>query len=67
MNAKITVTITPGKSMQVDVQGAQGSTCADLTKPLEQMGVIESQEFKPEYFESNINLNSSSTLNQQGF
>ena len=67
MSAKITVKITPGQPMQVDVENAQGSSCTELTQPLEQMGAVESQQFKPEYFESSISLNATTSLNQEGF
>lgn len=67
MNTKITAAIIPGQPMQVDVQGAQGDSCTELTKPLEQMGVVEVQEFKPGYFQSNISLDATTTINQEGF
>ncbi len=64
-SSKIIVKITPGQPMQIDVQGVTGTSCTELTKPLEEMGVVESQELKPEYFETATIVNT--TINQQGF
>jgi len=63
--AKIIVKITPGKDMQVDVIGAQGQTCKELTKPLEEMGVVESQQLKQEYFD--VQVDTTQTTNISGF
>ncbi len=49
-NAKIIVTITPGKPMQVNVVGGEGQSCTELTKPLEEMGAVEEREYKTEYY-----------------
>jgi Protein of unknown function (DUF2997) len=39
-----------GEPMAIEVIGAQGENCKALTKPLEQLGVVESFTTKPEFY-----------------
>ena len=63
--AKIIVKISPGKDMQIDVVGGQGQTCKELTKALEKMGVVESQQLKQEYFD--VQVETTQTTNISSF
>lgn len=48
---KIVVTIDEEGKVTMDVQGGQGKSCEELTKPLEEAlgGNVASREHKPEY------------------
>jgi len=63
--AKIIVKIIPGKDMQVNVVGGQGQTCKELTKALSEMGVVESQQLKQEYFD--VQVDTTQTTNISSF
>ncbi|MDY6940875.1 MAG: DUF2997 domain-containing protein [Cyanobacteriota bacterium] len=44
----IIITQKLGQPLQVEVEGVRGSSCTELTQPLNQLGV-ENIELKPEY------------------
>jgi Protein of unknown function (DUF2997) len=50
MEPTIKLTLELGKPMAIEVIGAQGSSCQALTKPLEQLGVVENFTTKPEFY-----------------
>jgi hypothetical protein len=50
MDTAIKVTLKLGEPMAIEVIGAQGSSCKALTKPLEQLGVVENFTAKPEFY-----------------
>jgi Protein of unknown function (DUF2997) len=50
MEPTIKLTLELGKPMAIEVIGAQGSSCKALTKPLEQLGVVESFTTKPDFY-----------------
>lgn len=48
----ITYTITADGKIQIDVQGAAGGNCQELTKAVEEkLGVVENVEYKAEYYQ----------------
>jgi Protein of unknown function (DUF2997) len=50
MDTAIKVTLKLGEPMAIEVVGAQGSSCKALTKPLEQLGVVENFTPKTEFY-----------------
>jgi Protein of unknown function (DUF2997) len=52
--AAIKVTLKLGEPMAIEVVGAQGSSCKALTKPLEQLGVVENFTTKPEFYAQSV-------------
>ena len=51
--------------IQMEVQGVVGSKCDDFTAPFEKsLGVVAKKELKPQYFESEDELNA--TQESQG-
>jgi Protein of unknown function (DUF2997) len=50
MEPTIKVTLKLGEPMAIEVIGAQGANCKALTKPLEQLGVVENFTAKPEFY-----------------
>jgi hypothetical protein len=51
MGREIVFTFKRGKPVKVEVNGACGSSCVDLTKPFEERisGMVVDRELKPEY------------------
>jgi hypothetical protein len=44
------ITIGPNGEIQIEVKGAKGKSCVELTAFLEQaLGEVKSKDFKPEY------------------
>lgn len=47
---ELEITIDPTGAVSVDVGGAVGKQCVDLTKPFEELlGTVEERTLKPEY------------------
>lgn len=47
----IIITLELGQPIQTEVKGAQGQSCKALTKPLEDLGTVESFTPKPEFYD----------------
>jgi hypothetical protein len=54
MEPTIKVTLKLGQPMAIEVTGVQGTGCKSLTKPLEQLGVVERLTEKPEYYTQTV-------------
>jgi hypothetical protein len=53
----IQITINPDGTITMDVSGAQGSECKDLTEPFETaLGTVSKCELKNEYYAENEEL-----------
>jgi Protein of unknown function (DUF2997) len=55
MEPTIKVTLKLGEPVAIEVTGVQGTGCKSLTKPLEQLGVVERLTEKPEYYTQTVN------------
>jgi Protein of unknown function (DUF2997) len=64
MAAQVKITFLKTGELEVEVLGAQGSSCQGLTKPLEALGATTTQ-FKPEFY-TNQSIALSSHVNLGG-
>ena len=52
---ELEIVISPTGDVQINVQGAKGQPCLELTKPLEEaLGDVVQRTLKPEYYQSGI-------------
>jgi len=49
---KVIVTISPDGSIKVEAEGYKGNTCEQATAFLKQLGQVQGEEKKAEYFET---------------
>lgn len=63
MDKKIQIRIFPDGTVQAEVEGIKGKKCTDYIKIIEELLEAETfdSEYTPEYYESEINLETSET------